>query len=156
MQSPHSTFQQAKKQVRKQAKTVASGAREQARDLAHQARGHVEELVEQKKDLAADRLGSLAEALREAGETMDAEQPVAAVAPYTDLAARQVERLSRYVRENDLSRFVRDTETFARRRPELFLGGSLIAGLMLARFLKASRPTPVKPHSLQEDSAWIQ
>jgi hypothetical protein len=35
---------------------------------------------------------------------------------------------------------VRDTESFARRRPEVFLGGTILAGLMLARFLKASAP----------------
>lgn len=156
MNSPQSTLQQAKKRVKKQAKTVASGAREQAKDLAHQVRGHVEDLVEERKDQAADRLGSLAEALREAGQTLDQGQPAGAVGPYTSLAARQVERLSRYLRENDLRRFVRDTETFARRRPEVFLGGSLIAGLVLARFFKASRPAPATAHSLQEDSQWLQ
>jgi two-component sensor histidine kinase len=155
MNSPESTLQQAKKRVKKQAKAVASGAREQAKDLAHQVRGHVEDLVDERKDQAADRLGSLAEALRETGENLDQGRPV--FSPYVDIAARQVERLSRYLRENDLRRFLLDTETFARRRPEVFLGGSLIAGLMLARFLKASRPTPAPLHSLQEeDSPWLQ
>jgi hypothetical protein len=156
MNSPQSTFQQAKKQVKTQAKKVASGAREQALDLAHQTRGHVEELVEERKDQAADRLDSLAGALREAGHSLDQDRPAHAVAPYTDIAAAQVERLSRYVRENDLRRFVRDVETFARRRPEVFLGGTLVAGLMLARFFKASRPATAISPSLQEDSPWIQ
>ncbi|HEX4494557.1 MAG TPA: hypothetical protein VIE43_02720 [Thermoanaerobaculia bacterium] len=156
MNSPQSTFQQAKKQVRTQAKSVASGAREQALDLAHQARGHVEELVDQQKGQAADRLGDLASALREAGHSLDEGRSAGAVAPYTDIAARQVERLSRYVRDSDLRSFVRDAETFARRRPEVFLGGTLVAGLMLARFFKASRSAASIAPSLQEDSPWIQ
>jgi hypothetical protein len=35
---------------------------------------------------------------------------------------------------------VHDAETFARRHPDLFLGGTFVAGLLLARFLKSSTP----------------
>jgi hypothetical protein len=33
-------------------------------------------------------------------------------------------------------------EGFARRQPELFFGGMFLAGLAVARFLKASQPRP--------------
>jgi len=128
--------QDAKEQV----KSLASDAKDQAKDVANQARDHVQQLVGQQKDQAADRLGSLAAALREAGHKLNEGQQAGDFGHYADRAAGQVERLSRYLRENDLSGFVRDTESFARRRPEVFLGGTLIAGLMLARFLKASTP----------------
>jgi len=49
-----------------------------------------------------------------------------------------VDRVSRYLRDKDLPALVRDTEGFARRHPDLFLGGSLVAGVLLARFLKSS------------------
>jgi gas vesicle protein len=128
--------QEAKDQV----KSLASDAKDQAKDVANQARDHVQQLVGQQKDQAADRLGSLAEALREAGRKLNEGQQAGDFGQYADRAAGQVERLSKYLKENDLSGFVRDTESFARRRPEVFLGGTLIAGLMLARFLKASTP----------------
>lgn len=134
--SAQSTFQQAKDQ----AKDVASGVKEQAKDLAGQAGDHVQELVGQQKDQAANRLGSLATALREAGRKLNQDQQAGDFGQYADRAAGQVERLSRYLRDSDLRGLVRDTERFARRRPEVFLGGTLIAGLMLARFLKASTP----------------
>ena len=108
--------------------------------MASQASDHVQELVGQQKDQAADRLGSLATALREAGQKLNQDRQAGDFGQYADRAARQVERLSKYLRESDLRGFVRDTESFARRRPEVFLGGTLVAGLMLARFLKASTP----------------
>jgi gas vesicle protein len=126
--------------AKEQVKSLASDAKDQAKDVANQARDHVQQLVGQQKDQAADRLGSLAEALREAGRKLNEGQQAGDFGHYADRAAGQVERLSKYLRENDLSGFVRDTESFARRRPEVFLGGTLIAGLMLARFLKASTP----------------
>jgi gas vesicle protein len=126
--------------AKEQVKSLASDAKDQAKDVANQARDHVQQLVGQQKDQAANRLGSLAEALREAGRKLNEGQQAGDFGQYADRAAGQVERLSKYLKENDLSGFVRDTETFARRRPEVFLGGTLIAGLMLARFLKASTP----------------
>ena len=145
--STQSTVQQTRDQakdaasgVKEQAKSLASDAKEQAKDLAGQASDHVQDLVGQQKDQAADRLGSLATVLREAGQKLNQDQQAGDFGQYADRAAQQVERLSNYLRESDLRGFVRDTESFARRRPEVFLGGTLIAGLMLARFLKASTP----------------
>jgi hypothetical protein len=127
--------------AKEQAKNLASDAKDQAKDMANQARDHVQQLVGQQKDQAAERLGSLAEALREAGRKLNEGEKAGDFGQYADRAAQQVERFSGYLRENDLRGFVRDTENFARRRPEVFLGGTLIAGLMLARFLKASSPS---------------
>jgi uncharacterized protein YjbJ (UPF0337 family) len=134
---PHQNLAQ---DVKEQAKSLAGDAKEQAKDAANQARDHVQNLVGQQKDQAAERLQSLAGALREAGRKLNEGQQAGDFGQYADRAARQVEKLSTYLRDNDLRGFVRDTETFARRRPEVFLGGTLIAGLMLARFLKASSP----------------
>jgi len=140
-------FQQAKDQAKElaqgakeQVKSLASDAKDGAKDVAKQARDHVQGLIGQQKDQAADRLGSLASALRDAGRKLNQDQAAGDVGQYADRAAGQVERLSKYLRQSDLGNLVRDTESFARRRPEIFLGGTIIAGLMLARFLKASAP----------------
>lgn len=125
-------------EAKEQAKNLAHDAKEQAKSAANQARDHVQELVGRQKDQAAERLGSLAGALREAGRKLNEGEQAGDFGRYADRAAEQVERLSTYLRDHDARSFVRDTETFARRRPDLFLGGTFIAGLMLARFLKAS------------------
>lgn len=126
--------------TKEQVKSLASDAKDGAKDVAKQARDHVQGLIGQQKDQAADRLGALASALRDAGRKLNQDQAAGDVGQYADRAAGQVERLSKYLRQSDLNRLVRDTESFARRRPEVFLGGTIIAGLMLARFLKASAP----------------
>jgi len=140
-------FQQAKDQAKElaqgakeQVKSLASDAKDGAKDVAKQARDHVQGLIGQQKEQAADRLGSLASALRDAGRKLNQDQAAGDVGQYADRAAGAVERLSKYLRQSDLGSLVRDTESFARRRPEVFLGGTIIAGLMLARFLKASAP----------------
>lgn len=148
---PHQNLaQDAKEQV----KGLASDAKEQAKDVANQARDHVQTLVGQQKDQAADRLHSLADALREAGRKLNEGQQAGDFGQYADRAARQVEKLSSYLRDSELRDFVRDTENFARRRPEVFLGGTLIAGLMLARFLKASSPEKGSGSSGYDGGNW--
>jgi hypothetical protein len=127
-------------QVKEQAKGLANDAKEQTVKMAGQARDQVQELVERQKDQAAERLGGLAGALREASNKLQEGDQGGNFGQYANRAAEQVERLSGYLRDSDLRGFVRDTESFARRRPEVFLGGTLLAGLMLARFLKSSAP----------------
>jgi hypothetical protein len=131
-----------------QAKDLASEAKKQTVKLAGQARDQVNQLISGRKDQTADRLGGLAGALRDTAHKLqndDAE----GFGRYADRAAEQVEKLSSYLRDNDLRGFVRDTETLARRHPDLFLGGTFLAGLFLARFLKSSapeRPGGYRPH----------
>lgn len=122
-----------------QAKGLASEAKKQTVKLADQAGEKVNQMVSERKDQAADRLGGLAGALRDSAQKLqndDAE----GFGRYADRAAEQVEKLSSYLRDNDMRGFVRDTETLARRHPDLFLGGTFLAGLFLARFLKSSAP----------------
>jgi hypothetical protein len=127
-------------QAKTEAKNLVSEAKDQTKQVAGQARDQVQELVGRQKDQAAEKLGGLAGALREAGQKLQESDQGRDFSRYADQAAQQVEKLSTYLKDNDLRGFVRDTETLARRRPEVFLGGTFLAGLMLARFLKASSP----------------
>jgi hypothetical protein len=129
-------------QAKEEARHLADQAKDQVKQAAGQARDHVQELVGQQKDQAANKLGTLAGALREAAHKLNEGDQSGDFGRYADQAAQQVDKLSTYLRDNDLGGFVRDTENFARRRPDLFLGTTFIAGLMLARFLKASSSSP--------------
>lgn len=132
-----STVERTKDEARNlvdEAKRETANLASQARD---QVRDHVQGLVSERKDQMANRLGSLAGVLRDAGRRLDDEDG-GGFGRYAERAAEQVDRLSTYLRDRDLDSFLRDTETLARRRPELFLGGTFLAGVLLARFLKAS------------------
>lgn len=110
-----------------------------------QTRGQVQGLITEQKVRFAGRLGGLAGALREAGEKLD-QQDEYSLGRFAVGAADRVDRVALYLRNRPMTGVVRDAETFARRRPDLFLGGSFLAGLLLARFLKAS--------SQKENPSW--
>ncbi len=105
--------------------------------LAVRARGGIEGLVTQGKDQVAGRLEDVAGSIRGVGERLGEEQ-VDLLARYADRAAEKVEEATRYLRETDLEELLADTREFARRRPEVFLGGAFVVGLLFARFLKSS------------------
>jgi hypothetical protein len=53
-------------------------------------------------------------------------------------AAQEIDRASRYLHDHEVKDLVRDAEVLARRRPAVFVGGTLAAGFLLARFLRSS------------------
>lgn len=141
--------------AKEQARHLAHGAKRQTRRVAERARDEVEEIVGRQRARAADRLGHVAQALREAGLRLNEGEQGSDVGGYADRAAGQVERLCTYLRDTDLRGLLRDTEDFARRRPALFLGGTFLAGLALARFLKSSAPAgPYQGSTVTRRSAY--
>jgi hypothetical protein len=125
-------------EAREQAKTLASEAKEQTAQLAGEARQQIGSVVTGQKDRAAQRLGGLAGVLRDAASKFETEEHGGHVSRYTTRAADQIEAMSSYVRKSDVRTLIQDAGEFGRRRPEVFLGGTFLAGLVLARFLKAS------------------
>jgi hypothetical protein len=115
----------------------AGGRQEGGGGAAAGVRGSVEGLVAQGKDRVVGRLDHLAGSIRQAGDRLS-EQQVALLARYADRAAARVEEVTDYLRDRDLDDLLADTRAFARRRPELFLGGAFVAGLLLARLFKSS------------------
>jgi len=132
-------------QTREQAKTLAAEAKNlaseasaQTAELAGRATQQVNTLMTDQKKRAAERLGTLAGALREAARKLGNDELGGRVGQYAQRAADQVDSMSRYVRTAEVQSFVRDAGQFARRRPEVFIGGAFLTGLLAARFLKAS------------------
>lgn len=126
--------------LKDEAKNLAREAKDQTKELANQAGSHLSQLVNRQKDQAAERLGGLAGSLRDAAGKLEQDETIGNFGSYATKAAEQVDRFSNYLRDGDLQGFFRDAETTARRHPDLFLGGTFLAGLLLARFLKASNP----------------
>lgn len=132
-EGPHGTTEQ----VKEEARNLANQAKEQTKNVANQAKDQVNQVVSERKEQTAQRLGSFAHALHEAANKLD-EEDAGGLGRYAHQAADQVDRLSNYLRNQDVSAFMRDTETFARRHPDVFLGTTFLAGLLVARFFKAS------------------
>lgn len=132
---------QLKGGVKDGAQQATEQAKQAAFDAARMLRERGQEAFAQQKDRAADELGNVSAAIHKAGDKLDQEQDHNLACMVHGLADG-VGRASDYVRRQDLGRLIDDAQRFGRQRPELLLGGMFVAGMALARFLKASRANP--------------
>jgi hypothetical protein len=124
-------------QARQQTQQFAQQARQQAGQLANRGSEQVKSQLGNQKHQAAQRMTPIQSALRETGQQLR-NQGQGPVAQYADNAADQVERFSRYLRENEVDEILDEGRSFARRRPGLFLGSAATLGFLATRFLKSS------------------
>lgn len=110
----------------------------QTSKLADQARERAASYVTGQKGRAADSIAKLAGAMLQAAHTLD-EDGEKAMGRYALTAAQRMDGMARYVREADMRGLASDAEAFARRHRAVFIGGTFLTGVALARFLKSSR-----------------
>ena len=132
-----STGQSPTAQALRAADQVTDQAKQQASQLADQAKQQVSSQLSSQKTRAAEGLGSVAQALRQTSQQLR-DQDQGPMPQYVERAADQIERISGYLQDKDVSQLVDDVERYARRQPALFLGGAFVLGLIGARFLKSS------------------
>lgn len=92
--------------------------------------------VDDQKNRAADGLGGIADAFRNASNELRNENET--LASYVDMASDQMKRFADQIRQKGVPDMIDDVHAFARRRPALFIGGAFLVGLGIARFLKSS------------------
>lgn len=98
----------------------------------------------EQKERAAEEIGVVSSAIRRTADNLYAERDEN-LAEYVEAAAEQIDRIERYLRSRSPGAMYSDLQGIARRRPEMVAGGMFIAGVALARFLKASRPDQSVP-----------
>lgn len=130
---------QAAEQVREQAGQAAEKVREQATHAVAQLRESGQQAAEGQKSRVASSLHSVGQAVHEAANRLREEENHN-LADYTEKFAQQIDEASSYLEQHQLGEMFDEVQHWARRRPELLLGGMFLGGLALARFLKASRP----------------
>jgi ElaB/YqjD/DUF883 family membrane-anchored ribosome-binding protein len=118
----------------------ATDAGQQSSGILHQVRQKAASQLNDQKARATDSLGSVADAVRQSTQQLR-DQQFETVAQVVERAADQIQRLSNHLRERDLNELVAEAQQFARQQPAMFIGSSFAAGLLAARFIKASRPT---------------
>jgi hypothetical protein len=132
-----STAEQVKEQVTEQVKEKAGEFKRQAKETANEVRDRARSLADQQKHAAVGRVEGIAHALRTASDELrDQGQPM--VAEYSRYAAEGLESMARSLDRREVGDFVDGLEQFARERPVAFLGGAMVAGFALARFMKSS------------------
>jgi hypothetical protein len=155
-QSASITPQQNQGAVGSQQNQGATGSQQNqgngGQDLLQQAKQTTNEVVNQvqqqassqlnrQKDTAASELSTVVNAVRRFGETLNNEGdgPIARfAAQYGDKAADNLDRVARYLREQDAKRLLNDVQSFGRRQPALLIGGAFLLGFAGARIIKSS------------------
>lgn len=127
--------------VRERAASTMEEAASATQDKAMELRSRGADQLRQQLDTRTTDVGrearSVAQALRQSGENLRGEGKSQAASVTTGTADR-VERLAQYLERVDGDQLLRDAEQFARRRPWLVAGASLVAGLLASRVMKAS------------------
>jgi hypothetical protein len=122
--------------------------KDEGREAAEQVRGQVEEagdrvkqggkefLARQKSRVSAE-LHTFSEAARRASQRLEEENDHH-VARYVSRAADCIDRAGQRLDQREISALMGDVENAVRRHPEVVFGSLFIAGVTMARFLKAS------------------
>jgi hypothetical protein len=92
--------------------------------------------IEQRKRSAADRVEGIAQAIERTGAQFSETEPT--LADVVNRLAGTVGNLATRLREGSIDDLVQDTRALAHRNPGLFIAGGVVAGFLLARFVKAS------------------
>lgn len=119
--------------LREKSEELKESTKSVANQVSHQAKSTVTE----QKDQAVNQLHGVAEALRQTSEHLRRDNKTT-VATYSNQVADQIDRMSGYLQDRNLNELMHDAEDFARRQPELFIGGAFTLGLLAARFMKSS------------------
>jgi hypothetical protein len=116
-------------------------AKQTTNEVVNQVQQQANSQINRQKETAASELSTVVNAVRRFGETLnnEGEGPIARfAAQYGDKAADGLDRVARYLREQDPKRLLNDVQNFGRRQPALLIGGAFLLGFAGARIIKSS------------------
>jgi len=119
--------------AREQASGVAVEAGRQGRDLLHQAQGQLEEQAAQGQQRLANQLLSLSDELR---SMADASGQSGMAASLASQAAARVRNAGQWLDDRKPGQVADEMQSFARRRPAVFLALAVGAGLVAGRLTR--------------------
>ena len=136
--------QQAKARAGELVGSAKQEAYAKASEASSAVRQKVAEATETGKTKAADEVNTYGSAIAKAAEELEKNDDPAA--PVVRAAADKVQKFGSYLESRDTSDLLNQAEDFARRHPEVVLGGMFVLGLGLARFFKSTRE-PLPPRN---------
>jgi len=136
----------AAERLREEAHALGRVASQKRSELARRLREFGRCAFCEQKERLAEEVGTVSSAIRKAADRLSEERD-RNLAEYAEAAAEHLDRMERYLRERASNEMYRDLERFARRRPELVIGGMFVAGVTLARLLKGKRHGPSSARS---------
>ena len=142
-------------QLKEKSRETAQDLKRRGTEKAHELQERGTAFVDGRKSEFAHKISGCGAAVRRAADKLrDENDPN--IAQYADLLADRFEQAGNYVETRDLGAMYRDLETAARRRPEILFGGMFIAGLAIARFLKASTTHNDFEVDDEQENYWVE
>lgn len=114
------------------------GARSKSEGFVGNIAEKGKERIETEKQAAAEQADKLAGVVERATEDLD-RGDFPSIAGYASQLAARMKYFANGLRDRSIEELIDDARAAARRSPELFLLGSIAAGVGLARFFKASQ-----------------
>jgi len=111
----------------------------------------VSRLMTEQKNRAAEGLHLLACVVR---ATATPNHVGGEIGHYRNQAAARLDSMATYVRGADFQTMLRDAGQFARRRPEVLIGGTIVTGLLVVGFFKVSKRGAAEPWSAA--GRWVE
>jgi phage-related tail protein len=114
----------------------AASIRGEAETEVKSAAGKAKSFAEDQKDLVAEQMTSVADAVSKVAEELAEDQP--AIARYAREIASGLSRVGTTVADKDVDDLMHVAQDFGRQQPLAFLGAALVAGFSASRFVGAS------------------
>jgi hypothetical protein len=146
------TLTETKNQLTQTARDAASKVKSAATQTAARAKEEAERFATEKKETAANRIGSYSSAMHETAQSLEEKDPN--IAWFSHQAADKLQGIADYMRSRDLSSLRHDAEDIARRHPAAFFGGMFLAGLIIGNVVKASRRKLDEGHADDRDAGY--
>ena len=127
-----------RERARQAADEIKGAAKDAASNTASALKNRLSGELDYRKYRSRQRLNRVADALRQTGASVTQDDDY--VGRYMERAAEGVDRMAQYLDTRNVDEILHDAREMARRRPEVFVGGLFVAGLMLGRFLRSSAP----------------
>lgn len=127
----------AGEEVKKQVGQATEAVKQQAADTANSLRTKGRKMAHEQKHRVAGEIEACSSALRDAAERYNQESETH-LGKYASAAAQQLDRAKSYLEDRQLEGMLSDVERGVRGHRDLVYGACFVAGLGLARFLKAS------------------
>jgi hypothetical protein len=126
--------QQVAQVAKEQVGNVTAEATDQFRDLLHQGRTELTSQAGAQQQRLGSLVRSFADELGTMGSSSDKGGPLADLAKQ---GSRRVGELAHRIENSEPSDLLADVRNFARRRPGVFLGASLLAGVVVGRLTRS-------------------
>ena len=124
--------------LKETAQSATDALRQQASELAQDVGHELNKTGEDQKMRGADAIRHVARAIDSAASELESQSPT--VARTVHETARQVQGLSDNLSGRSVNELIQSATELARAQPALFIGGSVVAGFALARFLMSGSP----------------